>query len=45
MFNLFAALLTFVLAFHPVLAGVYTTSPVGSSVATGGQVITVSWRE
>ncbi|WWD18639.1 hypothetical protein CI109_103092 [Kwoniella shandongensis] len=32
-------------ALHPVLAGVYITSPVDSTAATGGQVIEVKWAD
>jgi hypothetical protein len=45
MFNALATLLALTLALHPVFAGVYLTSPVGTTTATGGQVLNVQWGE
>lgn len=45
MFNTLATLFTAALVLNPVLARVYITSPVGTTVGTGGQVLNVSWGE
>ncbi|KAK8858744.1 hypothetical protein IAR55_002973 [Kwoniella newhampshirensis] len=43
--NAASYLLVAVAALHPVLAGVYITSPVGTTAVTGGQVIDVKWAD
>lgn len=43
--NTVAYLLSVALAVNSVAAGIYITSPVAGTAATGGQVLSVAWRE
>lgn len=43
--NTVAYLLSAALAVNSVAAGIYITSPVAGTAATGGQVLNVAWRE